>query len=304
MGRQIKEYQGPQILSEPPGEDTSASPITTPKAIQCAPSIESQPGGRQNLVRLRPERAITTGDKQTHSCYEAFAIILDPLRRKEGFRHGWLGDSRTGKTYANALLVDAALRVGISIAIIIDDKLPVPQYAGSQRANVRELWDCPVSKGTDHYGSPDISNRIVLRGAALRTGQRVDTDQVAALLLDNWARLPSRPMVLASIDELRRAVSPGGMAWRGKDLPRLFTEGGGLGVSVSYTTQTPQRIPTEAIDQTETFGLFRMTGRGARYITDMMLLNDEIADLLPTLQVRQWILVSKGEPWNGKIYQC
>ncbi|MBV9837860.1 MAG: hypothetical protein JO156_07065 [Solirubrobacterales bacterium] len=227
---------------------------------------------------------------------EALGVILEPSARGEGVRHGWLGDSRMGKSYAARELVDAAVAGGAAtLALILDDKAPAPQYAGTVRANVDDLRARPPAEGED-------PTRIVFKGHTLRTGQVVTTEEIAKLALE-LAMLPHPPRVLVHIDELRRATSPSGREWRDGSTPRLFSEGGGIGVSATWTTQTPQRIPAEAFDQSETLGLFRLDGRAVRYLDDLLFLDRRLVATLPTLQLGEWALYRKGEPWDGRVYR-
>ena len=227
---------------------------------------------------------------------EILRTILEPLTRGEGFRHGWLGDSRMGKTYANRWLLEEGIDARlIDQVLILDDKGPEPQYPGLQRANVAHLRRELPTEEQD-------SRIIVLRGHTMRTGEVCPPDDPARAAFE-LALLPGSPRVAVSIDELRRAVSPAGREWRSTDVPRLFSEGGGLGVSVTWTTQSPQRIPLEAFDQTETFGIFRCGRRAVNYLADQDMVEPEVLAILPGLQRGEWVFVETGAPWDGRVYK-
>lgn len=201
-----------------------------------------------------------------------------------------------GKTYANRWLIDQALAGGlVDQVLILDDKGPAPQYAGLQRANVAHL--------KRELPQPDQDGRlIVFRGLTLRTGEACAADEVARAAFE-ISMLEGAPRVLVSIDELRRAVSPAGREWRAPEVARLFSEGGGLGVSISWTTQSPQRIPLEAFDQTETYCLFRHGRRAVNYLADQDMVEPELLELLPELQRGEFVFVDSGAPWDGRVYK-
>lgn len=202
-----------------------------------------------------------------------------------------------GKTWANAWLMDYALRDGVDIALILDDKQSTPQYKGTQRSTPSDLRARPPTE-REHQ------DKIVFRGHTLRRdmNEACSADEVgrAAFELSN---LPEEPRVLVSIDELRRAVTSSGREWEAKSVPRLFSEGGGIGISVTWTTQSPQRIPVEAYDQTDTLGIFRLGRRALNYLRAQDLLDPEALDVLPTLQKGEWILYDAAASWDGKIYK-
>lgn len=258
-GAQAEDDEQPEVLP-----DTQVDDITQSKALPANSNVAS----------------------------EAVRKIIEPLKYGEGFRHGWLGDTRMGKTYANQKLIEAAISSGVIMALILDDKGPKVGYRGTYRANMTELQLYPPTSNED-------PTRIVLRGHTLRTGKVCTAGEIAETVLNEF----HSDRVLVSIDELRRAATPAGREWRERETPRLFTEGGGLGVSVTWTTQSPQRIPLEAFDQTETMGIFRARGRAVKYLEDSLFLDEEMVRILPSLKVGQWVLYQKSEPWDGQIYR-
>jgi hypothetical protein len=253
-----------------------------PKVRQVLPAAPAAPADR--------------GPPAPTSAREAFGTVLEPTKHGEGFRTGWLGDSRQGKTYAARALVEWALETGaVDLAVVLDDKLPTPQYPGTYRANVAALKAALPAPEED-------ASRLVFRGHTMRTGERCTSSEIAGWALE---RAMERTRVLVVVDELRRAASPAGREWadRPSETARLFVEGGGLGTSIMWTTQTPQRIPAEAFDQSETLGLFRIDGRGISYLDDLLLLDRELVRVLPRLEKGVFVLWRKGEPWDRKTYR-
>lgn len=223
--------------------------------------------------------------------------ILGPLERGEGIRHGWLGDSGSGKTWANKWLVAEAVRRRlVDVVLVIDDKGPEQQYAGCARVHVEHLRAQPPAEG-------ERDEVIVFRGIAARTGEACEPDDVAAMAFE-LSLMEGEPKPLVSIDELRRAVSPAGREWRAKEVPRLFTEGRGVGVSITWTTQSPQRIPVEAFDQSETVGLFRCGPRAINYLVRAEVITPQLAELVAGLQNGEFILVEASGAWDGYVYRA
>lgn len=259
------------------------------------PTTQAQQSGREVLPKASPldSHPKTPKTPKTDSSIQtAIEAILEPLKRGEGFRHGWLGDTRMGKTYANRMLIEHALKRGVALSFVLDDKGPQCQYRGSTRANMDDLKARPLNRSEDPC-------RIVFRGHVLRTGKVCSTDDIARVVLDDLRA----DRVLVSIDELRRAATPAGREWRGPWVPRLFSEGGGLGMSIAWTTQSPQRIPLEAFDQSETLGIFRARGRAVHYLEEQLFLDSDMVKTLPSLKVGEWVLYRKSEPWDGNVYR-
>jgi len=201
-----------------------------------------------------------------------------------------------GKTTANRWLLEQGVAQGlVDQVLVLDDKGPETPYKGLERANVAHVRREPPREGQD-------GRIVVLRGHTLRTGESCTADEVARLAFD-LALLEGAPRVAVSIDELRRAASPAGREWRSPEVQRLFSEGGGLGVSITWTTQSPQRVPLEAFDQTETFGIFRCGRRAVNYLGDQDMVDPEVLELLPQLDRGEFVFVEASAPWDGRVYK-
>lgn len=237
-------------------------------------------------------------ETKTKNPLESGAIdrIIEPLTRKEGMRHLWLGDSRMGKTYANRLLIKyIRQRKMVNVMLTIDDKSRwKAQYEGTFRANPGSLTSHPLMPGEDR-------TNIVFRGVAttLQADMGVDPEDVANMA---WGLIRTAPItVLVNIDELADATN-GKQSWKGEQLPQLYRKGGGVGLSVIATTQMPQLLPREAFGLSETIGIFRMSGREAQYLSDYRVIRDEDVSVIENLKVGEWLLYQKSTPYDSSIY--
>jgi hypothetical protein len=229
--------------------------------------------------------------------------ITAPSRRGDGWRHLWLGNSGFGKTYANARLIDWAIRNrAAQLVLTLDDKSNFyAQYVGTYRANPQDLRRRPPTGGerTDH---------IVFRGVALtrKFSDGCSAENIAKLAQDIVGT--SRGFVLVNIDELADATN-GGQAWKRDDgsestIAQIYRKGRGVGISVTATTQVPQSLPREAFALSDTIGLFRLTGREIDYLLGKRVITSELASVIPSLGVGDFILYDKNlTEWDGKIYR-
>lgn len=244
-----------------------------------------------------------TNLRKHESPLSVLQTITGAAKRGDGWRHLWLGTSGYGKTYANRFLVEWALKNGAAqLALSLDDKSNFyAQYSGTYRANPNDLRKRPPNGGE----RPD---HIVFRGVALT---RKFTDGCSA---ESIARLGqeiigvSRGLVLINIDELADATN-GGQAWKREDgsesaIAQVYRKGRGVGLSITATTQVPQSLPREAFALSDTIGIFRLTGREIDYLLRQKAITPELAAVIPTLQIGEFILYDKAQvSWDGKIYK-
>jgi hypothetical protein len=230
-------------------------------------------------------------------------IITAPAKRGDGWRHLWLGNSGCGKTYANVRFVDWCLRNGVShLVLTLDDKSNFyAQYQGTFRANPSDL-----RKRKPQGREP--SNHIVFRGVALtrKFNDGCSAQSVARLGQDIVAS--SRGFVLVNIDELADATN-GGQAWTREEgnesaIAQVYRKGRGVGLSITATTQVPQSLPREAFALSDTIGIFRLSGREIEYLLKQRAITPDLAAVIPTLQMGEFILYDKNQvAWDGKIYK-
>jgi hypothetical protein len=221
---------------------------------------------------------------------QALREIFAPL--PEGFRHGWIGDSGMGKSFANSATIEAALAKGL-LGVAHDDTKLDAQCPGFVRVNVAQLEARPPNEEEDAAGA------ICFRGNPY-DGTVVEVEEVAAFAL-RLAR--GRVRTLLVIDELDRAVTPGGKELCSLSLRTALTQGRALGLCVSWTTQSPARAPKEVLDQATTIGIFRLGPRAMNYVDGVLFFDADMLTIVPTLQVGDFVLHRPGSPWDRTVYK-
>jgi len=206
----------------------------------------------------------------------------------------WLGDSGMGKSHAQrAFLEEAKARHGMIVVAHDDTKLE-PEVPGAIRANVADLEARPPSEEEDATGA------LCFRGDAFR-GIVVEVEEVAAFAIDRLARRRVRTCMV--VEELDRAVTPGGRQLVSAKLRECCTQGRVLGLCVSSTTQSPARTPAEILDQATAVVLFRLGPRALNYVDERLMFDGELLAAVPTLERGDFVLHVPGEPWNRTLYR-
>lgn len=224
----------------------------------------------------------------------AVRIIVEPYtREREGWRHLFLGDSGQGKSYANRALLRAAAHELGAVVVAHDDSKREPQYEGALRAHPDDLDSRPITE------EEETSGAIIFRGDPY-AGRVVEVEDVATLAL-KLARA-GVPTVLA-VDELDRAVTPGGQQLVALSLRTALTQGRALGLSVASTTQNPARAPKEVVDQATTVGLFRLGPRAISYLDDRLYFDSELLEVIETLERGDFVLHRPGYQWDRTLYR-
>lgn len=216
----------------------------------------------------------------------------------DGVRVGFIGNTGSGKTYGLAWLAKwAANQDLVDVELIVDDKNGEPPWDGHRRTNPATAATNPPPDPEDDEG-PQI---IVYRGVAMDPSSTVDVEEVAK---QAWALVQGEghPAVAMVVDELRRAVSPAGREWRTPTVARAITEGRAAGLSVLWGTQSPQRIPVEAFDQS-LLCIFRLGHRGRAYLERADLISLRVSEVISTLEPRQFVVVDDSGDWDGKVYE-
>jgi hypothetical protein len=228
---------------------------------------------------------------------EALDLIFETAERDgEGFRTGALGMPRVGKTHHLKEVVDQAHERGIvSVALIHDVKKREAQYEGLVRSSPEDLRARPPAEGD----SP-----IIVFHPGPGADEVVAVEEVSA-----FGRQLGRggTPTLVLVDELYAALK-GRQTWDTEQGQKqsttawLFREGSSQGISIAWTTQVPQSLPTEALDLTETVALFHLEGRSASYAAEGFRLPPEAVALLSKLDRGEFLLFSAHRGWDGKIY--
>jgi hypothetical protein len=227
---------------------------------------------------------------------EAAMVVLQPaLRQREGVRHGSFGASGSGKSYATALLLDIALTQGAcDVVFSLDDKGREAQFKGILYTNPADF----AARGLPEDAPP--APHVIFRGD-LRNDVVCSAEEVAGFAWDLSRK--TGIAVAVNIDELASAATPAGREWTAPSVRKAFNQGRALGLSIFWTTQIPQRVPPEALDQCGTVFLFRLDGRALNYLSDIVDLPPEMTRILPTLERGDFLLYQPGQPWDHHIYR-
>lgn len=233
---------------------------------------------------------------------EAAAQIFATLAYGEAPRVGILGDTGSGKTHAERLLIDEYLRRSVGFAVVVDDKDPRrAQFAGQVREDQIDLIGNPPD--------PTGPRVIVLRGDIARGGD-LEPDQIAAYA---WHAAGMGRPVLVVFDELNHVnLTTYGQWCRGIEwAPRCFAKGRSVGVAVMWGTQSPQDCPRIAFEQSSAIATFKLAGMGLRKLGELDYLSGGAADVIPRLTGEpaapaargDFVLLRRGQVWDRKIYK-
>jgi hypothetical protein len=217
---------------------------------------------------------------------EAVAIITESMAKGEGYRHGWLGNTGTGKTVGIQALLDATAG---TFTLIHDDTKLEAQYNVAPGAVVSDFW-----------AAPDGVNTVLFRGDVFRETV-VEVEPVAALAR-KIAMVTRKPVRLV-VDELDRACSLGGKELAAPTLRTCMTQGRSMGISVVWSTQAPQRMPREIIDQSSTIAICQLGPRALNYLDERLCFDKEFLEIVPTLKTFEFVLYENGKPWNKVVYR-
>jgi hypothetical protein len=173
---------------------------------------------------------------------------------------------------------------------VLDDTEDNHRWNGQRRIDLQDCHDKPLvsrAEGGSHI--------VVLAGDPFAR-RNPDPEAVA---VDAW-NLAAKPRPdgkrYASaivIDELRRATSsPKRWIVAQGELPRAFSEGRKVALSVLAATNFPQEVPREALGQSHLV-IFRLEGGETSYLRENRLVSpelcEEIAQLPPRLCCIRWL---------------
>ncbi len=244
----------------------------------------------------RASSGLTPGD-------EAAAEALASLDFGEAPQVGLLGDTGCGKTVAAAALIELYLRKSPGWVLVVDDKETSPRYAGQCRRDVDELRSKPVD--------PNGRRVIVFRGVPSQ-GVQADPEEVAELA---WKRAALGRKSLVVHDELvaGRSEFIKSRQWRKgiTHIPKSFTLGRSPGISDLWGAQSPQEVPLDPFEQSHAILCFRLAGLGLETLRRRDYLQGGAELVIPKLpgpplppdQRGVFVLLRRGQPWNGKRYK-
>lgn len=226
----------------------------------------------------------------------ALNVIMENWRRyHEGITHGVLGNRGSGKSTNLRHVVDALASEGATdIGLIIDDK------------NSRERLDWGAGRyivGPDEL--LDSDTRVVIKGDRWR-GIYPDVERIAAdaLMLARAPQADGKNLKLTVVlDEAKRALTDSGKEWTSPSMREIATEGRNLGISLPWTTQSPQELPRALVNNSTTIAFHTMGPNSARYLGDAWMLDPHMVDVMRSLGRGEFVLKVDGvDTWDRTIY--
>jgi len=237
----------------------------------------------------------------------ALEEIALPIRQdNDAIRVTVMGDTGNGKSFIlekiTRYLVAESL---VGTAFVLDDKRMDPQYAGHYRIDVADMHAKPP------MGPPPVT---VFRGTKLAGGRPIDHEAVARLAMDLCVKRAITSVVV--VDEFGRLISSP-QQWERPDSKwrEVFREGRSLiprsqrraglacGVSVLYSSLSPQDPPRDAIEQTDRIVLCGIAGLGLRHLQRVHSLPDELVGAVGNFKRGEFAVHRRGvSRWDGRIY--
>ena len=254
------------------------------------------PGSQETQVPRRAPVSFTPGD-------EALRELLSPLSYGEAPQIGIVGDTGAGKTTILRALVEMYLRLCTGWALVIDDKELRARYAGQERKDLEDLRLHPV----DTQG-PRV---VVFRGDP-RAGIAAKPEEVAELA---WRRAARGLQTLILHDELvaGREDLVKNRNWRKgvTYVPRSFTKGRAVGVADAWAAQSPSEVPIDPWEQSNGIISLKLDGLGLEKLRERNYLRGGADVVIPRLHAMEvpppqrgdFVVLRRGQDWNGKIYK-
>jgi hypothetical protein len=284
-----------------------ATDIEESKERKELPRKEIEQETEENVVIAAPVSA----KRGVHNGLETLDLIFEPCRPKEyhgiqvseGFRFGALGETGTGKTTLIRTVLIAALQRKHGLFIFAHDtKGVIPEYPESVQLSHPNDFK---ARGGFHSKEPHF---VSFRGDPIRDVV-CPVEDVAASSLEiarkgrtingHWVTFPH----VVCIDELAAAATEGRRGWDSPSTLKLFEQGRKIGVSTVWTTQSPRKCPPDAMGQSSSVAIFRLTGTDRNNVRDTLLLEGGIVDAISDLPDHHFLLYRKAQKWDGVIYK-
>lgn len=226
----------------------------------------------------------------------AVRAILEAPGPRNGGRHVNIGQTGSGKTYLDRAILEELLRSGrVRWSFTLDDKdHNVTPYEGLPYVNPAAFEATPP---TAVEGYQD-ERRIVFRGDF--PAGVVCTAEEVAQLGERFAR--SSVPVAINYDELARAAQKQ-RAWTAPTVHWLYTESRATGAWVLGNTTNAKRLPDDALTEASSISVFRQKTRAAHYVTEVLDLTDDVAEIISNLGLGEFVLLTQEEDWDGWIYR-
>jgi len=278
-------------VNEAPGlsglrEEKAAEGPAVPPVRDAAPDVQRKTPNKA----LAPAPAPRVAAVRTEPAALAWERLSEPLERRQGLRVGAIGITGSGKTTSiKDFLAFLVACQRAHLVLVHDVKEPYPQYEGDR---ICHEADEVISRPPESY--PSIA---VLRRRDLNHLPSVET----AARVTKHASYTGVPTVLV-IDEFKRALSPSGREFESETTRELLSEGRGIGASLIWTTQLPQRVPSEAYDQSVVL-MHRCGTKVLSYLISSRVVDERTAAVIAALRPGQFILATPEDDFDGVIYE-
>jgi hypothetical protein len=226
----------------------------------------------------------------------AIRAIFEAPGPSDGGRHLNIGQTGSGKTYLDRALLEELVRSGrVRWTFTLDDKDHAhTPYDGLPYVNPAAFEAQPP---TSIEGYQD-ERRIVFRGD-FAAGVVCSAEEVAKLG-EKFAR--AGVPVAINFDELKRAAMKQ-RSWTAPTVLWLYTESRSTGAWVLGNTTNAKRLPDDALTEASSISVFRQKARAAHYVTEVLDLTDDVADVITGLGLGEFVLLTQEEDWDGRIYR-
>jgi len=218
----------------------------------------------------------------------ALELICEPLREGDGYRHGWIGFTGMGKTFAS----DIMIREPGALVLVHDDSKRLPQFPWLRYYPSVDAFKAAPPVETDQLSA------VGFRGD-VKAGVRCEVEDVAA-----YAMELSRDdyQVRVYVDELGRAIE-GERSLRSPSMADGFEIGRQMGQCWIYSTLHPKRVPDSLWTLSSSIGFFRLERKVLNYMDRTLCLPDEMLDTIERLDRGEFVLNRPGHAWDRVIYR-
>lgn len=278
--------ENPRVSRLRPTEDTPAGREVSPVRVAAKGEDDEAPNATLETEEVEDVAPIRG---RRRPAAEAWAKLSAPLRSGQGIRVGAIGVTGSGKTTSVVSFLDYLAAAHLAHLVIIHDvKMPLPQFEG----RIEHEADAVIARPPQQYPAT-----IVLRRNGL--DHTPDVEKAARVTLH--ASFSGVPTVLV-LDEFSRATTRSGKEFTAPSVEKILSEGRGIGASLIWGAQLPQRVPTSAYDQSAI--VLQRSGRKVlSYLIDQKVIDNAAADVVARLGVGDFILATAEEDFDGEIYQ-
>jgi hypothetical protein len=253
------------------------------------PAARPGAGADAPATPLAGGKAATGGRVSRRGGREALALIFEPLRERNGWRHLWLGNTGRGKTWASRRLIE----VPGQLTLIHDDSKAYVEFEGVQ-----------YFESADHllvqpYDQVKHFTVVGFRGDD-RRGVVCEVEEVCALST-RWARIGAP--IRVHIDEVSRAMSDTGKKLLAPSLRYGCTRGRTMGQSFSACAQEVKFAPVVMLSQASSVAMFQLETHDTNYLLERHNWDPRMLELVARLDVGDFVIRRPAIPWDGCVYR-